>query len=238
MVAQRHFCVWGLMAVAVCAKASITSFSTNSYGEAYHNSGLYGTTLAAPLFSWDAPYTTTSLLSGFWETRARMTTTLPINTPTQLRMEGNFFGYSAITYNGPGLANFLGSSVQSFGELNFTVNTVSTVTISSFNTATMSNGIAQLGFTQIDGKLSLDGTDYTTNAVDASYTFTVAPGTYNAKFLAYVGAAVYGYPNSGLEASLTQKYRIDVNSPVPEPSTWFVSVAGLGALAIRKRRQR
>lgn len=238
MFAKRHIAVLGLVTVAVAAKASITGFTTNSFGEANHNSGLYGTTLAAPLFAWDAPYTTTSLLSGFWETRARMTTTVPINTPTQLRMEGNFFGYAAITYNGPGLANFLASYVQSFGELNFTVNTVSTVTISSFNTATMSNGVAQLGFTQLDGKLSFEGTDYTTNAVDASYSFTVAPGTYNAKFLAYVGAAVYGYPNSGLEASLTQKYRIDVNSPVPEPATWVSGAVGLGLLVARRRVKR
>ncbi len=224
-----------VLGLSVCADASVTSFTPASTASASHNSGLYATSMSAPLFAWDAPYTTTSLLGGFWETRGRLTTTIPINTPTQVRMEGNYFGFAGITTT-QDVSNFFGSGVVTSGQLVFTVDTPSVVTISSFNTMASASGFGPIAaFGETLGKLRFEGVDYTTNAVDASFTFNVGPGTYTAEFLTNTAAVVYGAPNSQWFSEQSQNFRIDVVSPIPTPGA--AAMLGLGGLMAARRRR-
>ncbi|QQS08981.1 MAG: hypothetical protein IPK69_13565 [Phycisphaerales bacterium] len=227
-------CVAGC-GLCVCADASITSFTPTSTASASHNSGLYATSQSAPLFVWDAPYTTSSTPFGFWETRGRLTTTLPISTSTQVRMEGNYFGFAGITTT-QNVGGFAGSGVQTSGQLVFTVDTASVVTLSSFNTVTSASGFGEItAFGETLGKLRFEGVDYISNAADASFTFNVGPGTYTAEFLTNTAAVVYTAPNSQWFSEQTQTFRIDVVSPVPAPGA--AALLGIGGLmAVRRRR--
>jgi hypothetical protein len=224
--------VFGL---SLSAEALVTSFTPASTASAAHSSGLYSTNLSAPLFAWDAPYTTSSLLGGFWETRGRLTTTIPISTPTQLRMEGNYFGFAGITTT-QNFGTFAVSSVQTSGQLVFAVDTPSVVTLSSFSTVASSSGfgdIAAFGVTR--GRLRFEGTEYISNAADASFTFNVGPGTYTAEFLTETSATVFAAPNSQWFSEQSQMFRIDVVSPVPAPGA--AALLGLGGLMVARRRR-
>lgn len=224
------------LGLCVCANASVTSFTTASTASAVHNSGLYSTSQSAPLFAWDAPYTTSSLAFGFWESRGRLTTTLPISTSTHVRMEGNYFGFAGITTS-QNVGGFAGSSVQTSGQLVFTVDTASVVTLSSFNTLASSSGFGEIAaFGETRGILRFEGVDYTFNAVNASFVFNVGPGTYTAEFLTSTAATVFTAPNSQWFSEQSQMFRIDVVSPVPTPGA--ASMLGLvGLLSARRRRR-
>ncbi len=223
------------LGLCVCANASVTSFTPASTASAVHNSGLYSTSQSAPLFAWDAPYTTTSLPFGFWETRGRLTTTIPISTPTQVRMEGNYFAFAGITTT-QNVGGFAGSIVQTSGQLVFTVDTPSVVTLSSFNTVASASGFGEISaFGLTRGRLSFEGVEYTSNAANASFTFNVGPGTYTAEFLTDTSATVFTAPNSQWFSEQSQTFRIDVVSPVPSPGA--ASLLGLGGLMASRRRR-
>lgn len=225
----------GVFGLSVCADASITAFTPVSTASATHNNGLYSTSASGPLFAWDAPYTTSGLLGGFWESRGRLTTTVPISTPTQVRMEGNYFGFAGITTS-VNFGGFAVSLVQTSGQLTFTVDTPSVVTLSSFSTAASSSGFGEVSaFGQTTGRLRFEGVDYTTNAVDASFTFNVGPGTYTAEFLTTTSATVFSAPNSQWFSEQSQVFRIDVVSPVPTPGAAALLAIG-GLMTTRRRR--
>ena len=231
-VAASCVVVFGL---SVCADASVTAFTPASQGTASNNSGLYSTTFSAPLFAWDAPYTTSSSGGAFWETRGRLTTTVPISTPTHVRMEGDYFGFAGITTSLP-VGGFAFSVVEALGQLVFTVDTASVVTISSFNTAVSSSGFGT-SFGDTDGRLRFEGVDYTITAVDAAYTFNVGPGTYTAEFYANTNAVVLAAANSQWFSQQSQKFRIDVVSPIPTPgAAALLAIGGLMAGGTRRRR--